>query len=97
MCGAGCGSSLECPVCFETFASNADLDSQLWEQVAYTLCGHAFHCECLMRHTQAYIERNISSLLESWVFSPQTLTRDLLVAAEIVARVWSTRLYSVAS
>lgn len=42
-----------------------------------------------MRHTQAYIERNISSLLESWVFSPQTLTRDLLVAAEIVARVWS--------
>ena len=40
-----------------------------------------------MRHTQAYIERNISSLLESWVFSPRTLTRDLLVAAEIVARL----------
>lgn len=87
VCGAGSGAGLECPVCLELFATSGQFDSEPREQVAYTLCGHAFHCECLMHHTQAYIERNISTLLEHWVFSPRTLTRDLMVAAQIVARL----------
>lgn len=85
--GACSGPAPECPICLEPISLRCGADVELGRQAAITLCGHAFHAECLKRHTESYIESNMPLLLGDWAFSLETLPDDLFEAAEVAARL----------
>lgn len=85
--GACSGPAPECPVCLEALTLNSAAAVPLGQQAAITLCGHAFHTECLKRHTEAYTEHNMPTLLGDWAFSLNTLPDDLFEAASVAARL----------